>query len=247
MLMSLRRLGHRTLSAKLRARFWPNGGLLSYPAGTTDNEIALFGRVQPYTMTSFECVVALSQAVEYVISNGIPGALVECGVWRGGNLIVMGETLRTRGATGRQVVGFDTFEGMTEPTDRDVSRDGEFARDLAPDGPWCQAGIEDVRSILKAHTLDNAIDLVPGRVEDTIPRAAPGEIALLRLDTDWYDSTMHELEHLYPRLSHGGVLIIDDYGYWQGQRQAVDEYFTRERPRPLLMRIDHGARIAVKP
>jgi hypothetical protein len=235
------------LSAKFRARFWPNGGLLSYPAGMTDREIALFERVQPYTMTSVECVVALSQAVEYVIRNGVPGALVECGVWRGGNLIVMSEMLRALGATGRQIVGFDTFEGMTEPTDRDVSRDGEAARDLAPGGPWCLAGIEEVNRILKGQTSYAPIDLVQGRVEDTIPRSAPPEIALLRLDTDWYNSTMHELEHLYPRLSRGGVLIVDDYGYWRGQQQAVDEYFTRQRSRPLLMRIDHGARIAVKP
>ena len=245
--MSVRRLGHRVFSAKVRGRFWPNGGLFAYPAGTTDAEIALFERVQPYTMTSVECVVALSHAVEYVIDNDIAGALVECGVWRGGNLLVMAETVRTLGATPRQIVGFDTFEGMTEPTERDVSRDGEAARDLAPDGPWCVAGLDEVKSILHAQTSYASIDLVQGRVEETIPREAPSEISLLRLDTDWYDSTMHELEHLYPRLSRGGILIIDDYGYWQGQRQAVDEYFGRARPRPLLIRIDHGARIAVKP
>jgi O-methyltransferase len=248
MLTSLRRFGHRALSAKFRAKFWPNGGLLSYPAGITDSEIALFERVQPYTMTSLECVVTLSHAVAYVIDNDIPGALVECGVWRGGNLIVMAETIRALGASGRRVVGFDTFEGMTEPTDRDVSRDGEAARDLAPEGrPWCEASIDEVTAILNGQTRYEHIDLVQGRVEDTVPLAAPPSISLLRLDTDWYDSTIHELEHLYPRLSTGGVLIIDDYGYWQGQRQAVDEYFARTRPRPLLLRIDHGARIAVKP
>jgi hypothetical protein len=247
MSMALRRFGHRTLSAKFRARFWPNGGLLSYPAGATDDEIGLFERVHPYTMTSFECVATLASAVGYIVENNIPGTLVECGVWRGGNLVVMAETLRRYDAVGRRVMGFDTFSGMTQPGDRDVSRDGEPARDLAPDGPWCEAGIDDVRHYLTRHTAYESIDLVEGRVEDTIPGQAPPTIALLRLDTDWYDSTMHELNHLYPRLSHGGVLIVDDYGYWQGQREAIDEYFARERPRPLLMRIDHGARIAIKP
>ena len=85
------------------------------------------------------------------------------------------------------------------------------------------------------------IHFVEGKVEDTIPAHAPERIALLRLDTDWYESTRHELEHLYPRLSRGGVLIIDDYGHWQGARQAVDEYFG-DAHAALLNRIDYTAR-----
>jgi len=83
-------------------------------------------------------------------------------------------------------------------------------------------------------------------VEDTVPKEAPDQISILRLDTDWYESTRHELDHLYPRLSSGGVLLIDDYGYWQGSRQAVDEFIERTGARLLLQRMSSG-RVAVKP
>jgi O-methyltransferase len=90
------------------------------------------------------------------------------------------------------------------------------------------------------------IHFVKGMVEQTIPNSAPDKIALLRLDTDWYESTKHEMEHLFPRLSRGGVLIIDDYGHWQGARKAVDEYIKKNEIRILLNRIDYTGRIAVK-
>jgi O-methyltransferase len=91
------------------------------------------------------------------------------------------------------------------------------------------------------------LHFVKGKVEDTLPAEAPPQICLLRLDTDWYESTRHELRHLYPRLARGGVLIIDDYGHWQGARQATDEYLAEQRIPLLLNRIDYGARIALKP
>lgn len=83
-------------------------------------------------------------------------------------------------------------------------------------------------------------------MERTIPAGAPGEIAILRLDTDWYESTRHELEHLYPRLSPGGILIIDDYGHWRGSRKATDEYIEKHAAALFLGRIDYTGRIAVK-
>ena len=88
--------------------------------------------------------------------------------------------------------------------------------------------------------------MVPGLVEDTVPSQAPEVIALLRLDTDWYKSTWHELEHLYPRLSVGGVLIIDDYGHWEGARRAVDEFIEAKGLRLFLSRIDYTGRLAIK-
>jgi len=91
------------------------------------------------------------------------------------------------------------------------------------------------------------IHFVRGRVEDTIPASAPELIALLRLDTDWYDSTKHELIHMFPRLSKAGVIIIDDYGHWRGAREACDEYFAQNRIPILLNRIDYTGRIALKP
>ena len=87
---------------------------------------------------------------------------------------------------------------------------------------------------------------VPGRVEVTLPDQAPEQIALLRLDTDWYESTYHELEHLYPRLADGGILIVDDYGHWQGARQAVDDYFRNHGIDAELRTIDFTGRLLVK-
>jgi hypothetical protein len=109
------------------------------------------------------------------------------------------------------------------------------------------ASLDDVReAVLGVGYPEERIHFVEGPVEQTVPEHAPTEIALLRLDTDWYASTKHELIHLYPRLETGGVLIIDDYGYWQGARQATDEYIAENDVPLLLNRIDVGARIAVK-
>jgi hypothetical protein len=91
------------------------------------------------------------------------------------------------------------------------------------------------------------LNYVVGKVEDTIPETLPRKIALLRLDTDWYESTLHELNHLYPLLTEGGVLIIDDYGHWQGAKKAVDEYIEKNKLKILLNRIDYTGRIAIKP
>jgi hypothetical protein len=102
-------------------------------------------------------------------------------------------------------------------------------------------------AVLSVGYPEEKVHFVQGPVEETLPEHAPAEIALLRLDTDWYASTKHELVHLYPRLAPGGVLIIDDYAYWRGARQAVDEYVNENELPLLLVRIDHGARVAVKP
>jgi hypothetical protein len=93
----------------------------------------------------------------------------------------------------------------------------------------------------------NKIHFIKGPVEETIPRQMPSpSIALLRLDTDWYESTKHELIHLFPRLSAGGILIIDDYGHWAGARQAVDEYFAGLPEKYFFHRIDYSGRLIVK-
>jgi hypothetical protein len=92
----------------------------------------------------------------------------------------------------------------------------------------------------------NLFHFAKGRVEETLPAQAPDQLALVRLDTDWYESTRHELVHLYPRLAPGGVLIIDDYGHWDGVKRAVDEYFSAQAEPLLLSRIDYAARVAVK-
>jgi hypothetical protein len=158
------------------------------------------------------------------------------------------------GAATRELFLFDTFEGMTEPGDQDVALTGETAKGLLErsakteeDRVWCYAPRERVAEALALTTYPQGlIHLVPGRVEETLGAAAPKQIALLRLDTDWYDSTRHELETLFPRLCRGGVLIVDDYGHWQGARRAVDEYVHTHRLKLLLHPIDYTGRIGVK-
>jgi hypothetical protein len=211
--------------------------------------------VRPYTMTSPERLYALIQAVRYVAGAAIPGDIVECGVWRGGSMMAAARTLLECGDGARHLHLFDTFEGMSAPGARDVGVDGKAAGELLrsqdrsdPDSAWCYASLEDVRSSMALSGYDAArLHFVKGKVEDTVPAQAPARIAILRLDTDWYESTSHELEHLYPRLSPGGVLIIDDYGHWAGCRQAVDEYFASRKLHALLNRVDYTGRIAVKP
>lgn len=219
-----------------------------YDFSEEQKEIIL--RAKPFTMTSVARMVSLINAVEYVSLHKIPGDIVECGVWRGGSMMTAALTLLRLGDTERELFLYDTFEGMSKPTDADSSLDGASASELLETtekgtGVWCYASIEDVReNILSLGYPSDKIHLVKGKVEDTIPSRLPRSISLLRLDTDWYESTKHELEHLYPLLVRGGVLIIDDYGHWQGARKAVDEYFAGK---PMyLHRADYTGRVAIK-
>jgi O-methyltransferase len=230
------------------------GHLCSYPVDFTEEDIALCDWVGEYTMTSPEKIVGLANAVRYISSRRIPGDIVECGVWRGGSAMVMGRVLAERNDTQRMMHLFDTFAGMTTPGPKDRRYDGTTAdvlldrdQDRAASGYWCIADQDDVRRNLgRCGYPGDRIRLVPGDVAATIPAEAPPAIALLRLDTDWYESTRHELEHLYHRVSTGGVVIIDDYGHWEGSRRAVDEFLTTLDQVPLLTRLDFDGRMWIK-
>jgi hypothetical protein len=214
-------------------------------------------RVRRYTMTTPRRIAALCTGVEYAVQAGVPGAVVECGVWKGGSMMAAALTLLRLGASDRDLYLFDTFQGMPPPSDQDVfsAYDGyspmahwRRRRRQGETSAWHYVPADEVRAaLLSTGYPSERIHLVKGKVEETLPAAAPGEIALLRLDTDWYESTKHEMAHLYPRLSPGGVLILDDYGHYEGARRAVDEYFEAEGGRPLLNRIDYTGRVGVKP
>ncbi len=226
-----------------------------YPPDFDPQTIATIQAVRPFTMTSPERIFSLCQAVKYVVEQDIPGAIVECGVWRGGSMMAVARTLLELGIEDRDLYLFDTFEGMPPPTEKDVSYRGTKATELLKksdkteaDSVWCYAPLAGVQQALAQVGYNpEKIHFVPGKVEETLPHQAPETIALLRLDTDWYESTRHELIHLFPRLSPNGVLIIDDYGYWQGARQAVDEYLQQNQIKLLLNRIDLTGRIAIVP
>jgi len=210
--------------------------------------------VRPYTMTSPERVHALIEAVKYVTRSRVPGAIVECGVWRGGSMMAAARTLLSLGSSERDLYLFDTFEGMSPPSEHDVDMGGQRAGAMLATQSktdagsyWCYASLEDVRGALaQVGYPAERVHYVKGKVEETVPAQAPQQIALLRLDTDWYESTQHELRHLFPRLARGGVIIIDDYGHWRGARQAVDEYIAQNQIPLFLHRIDYTGRIGVK-
>jgi O-methyltransferase len=213
---------------------------------------AIIRAVRPWTMTSREKLFALVIAVRYVLDHEIPGEIVECGVWRGGSMQAIARVLEGRRVLDRELHLFDTFEGMPPPTAEDVKHGGPTAEQLLRTRPrtahvWAIADLDDVQAGMSQ--LDYPQDRIhyhPGLVEDTIPDQAPQQIALLRLDTDWYASTKHELDHLYDRVPSGGVVIIDDYDYWEGSRKAVDEFIERTGARIMLAPMGSG-RIAIKP
>jgi SAM-dependent methyltransferase len=206
----------------------------------------------PNSLTGVPRLLALIEAVRRLHRESVPGAFAECGVWRGGSVVAMIATLQDIGAAERDLWLYDTFEGMTEPSARDGA-----ARELwerTGGQPWPEYfdpavfSEDGVRATLEATGYPpERLHLVRGKVEETLPASAPDELALLRLDTDFYESTRHELEHLYPRLVAGGVLIVDDYGEFEGARQAVDEYLAGLADPPALETIDASGRLAVKP
>ena len=227
----------------------------AWPSDFSETDIALYRRVSERTMTSPEAVVTLASAVRHVVDRRIPGAIVECGVWRGGSMMAVASTLLDAGRSDIDLYLFDTFDGMTAPTERDVNiRTGEAAssllaadRDREKSLLWARAELDDVATaVASVGYPGERTHLVQGKVEATLPERAPEQVALLRLDTDWYESTRHELEHLYPRVASGGVLLIDDYGHWDGCRKAVDEYFAGDEAAPLLSRVDYSGRVGVK-
>lgn len=210
--------------------------------------------VRRYTMTDPLRVDALFEAVQQLEATGIDGDLVECGVYRGGCSMAMVMALRSMNSMDRRIWLYDTFEGMTRPTSDDVRiHDGtdaaaKFLETATGENSssWCAADLATVRSNMRATGYpEELLRFVAGPVEETLRAGqVPDRIALLRLDTDWYESTKVELEVLYPRLVPGGVLIIDDYNHWAGSRKAVDEYFSTTT-RPILFPVGKGSIMGV--
>lgn len=217
-----------------------------YPPDFTPDEIAFYERVAPYTMTSPERILSLRYAVHHLFRHGIAGDIVECGVWQGGSSIAaMLASLECPPGclptTWPVFWLYDTFNGMTNPGPDDAY--DLHGHQLTHGALACS--LQAVQANI-GRFYTGSVRYVKGPVESTIPGKMPDHIAVLRLDTDWYASTKHELVHLYPRLRPGGVLIIDDYGHWGGARKAVDEYWQEHNPDMLLIRVDYTGRMGVK-
>lgn len=234
----------------------------SIPVEASSRDIEIINLVTKHpeigrlTMVDIECLWASMTAARYAVINNLPGNLVECGVWRGGCALAMSLMLKDLNSD-KKVYLYDTFAGMTEPASIDKSSvSGEqamskYARSASSDSSsWCHASLEDVQ-----HTFSyfgcGAVKFIKGDVLETLsnPDNLPGAISVLRLDTDWYQSTKKELEVLFPLLCPNGVLLLDDYGHWEGSRKAVDEYFSGPLTAalsPLLFKTNRTARACIK-
>jgi Macrocin-O-methyltransferase (TylF) len=253
--------------------------------------IRLYRRFCSTTLTSVPIAYALRTALRHVHSAGIAGAVVECGVWRGGSMALAAATLLELGEE-RDLWLYDTFgwrwelpgahdgfvvaggmvpleqpvdprprpdsEGRAESegaTSEGAESEGAVPEGAVPEGAVPEGGAHgtgtsaaEVLDLLTANGYPaGSVRLVPGLVQDTLPLIVPDRIAVLRLDTDLYESTLAELEHLYPRLAAGGVLIIDDYGKVAGATRATDEFVAGLVDPPLLQRVDTQGRVGVKP
>ena len=241
----------REMAAYLRERGWGTVPPEQYTSDMEEAFLEMWCLVKPFTMTYLERGYALYKAVEYICQNGIPGDFVECGVWKGGSSMLMALSLLAFKDPARTLHLYDTFAGMTRPTKEDVIA----WNDKSVIEKW-EGNSFDTWSIGKKEVEANMastgypagrIHTIVGDVCTTLDTTVPANIALLRLDTDWYRSTVKELEVLYPRLVSGGVLIIDDYGHFKGARQAVDEYFGGIGYFPYLHRSDYTGRVVIKP
>ena len=219
-----------------------------------EKEILNFVIKNKLSMASPSRLIATLIATKYACQSKIEGDFVECGVWRGGNSIIALQIIN-KFKENKNIWLYDTFEGMTKPSKHDYENDtGKNAiieynqNKRAENSNWCYASIEDVKENIKNFKFNAKINYIKGDIIKTLENYSniPEKISILRLDTDWYESTKKELEILYPKLSVGGVLIIDDYGHWGGCKKAVDEYFKENGKRPLLIPSDYTGRIAIK-
>ena len=241
----------REMAALLRKRGWGTIPPEQYTSDIEESFLTIWSRVEPFTMTYLERGYALYKAIEYICKNRISGDFAECGVWRGGSSMLMALSLLRFDNASRCLYLYDTYSGMTEPTREDVIawNDKSVSEKWEEDkfDSWA-VGKEEVASNMNSTGYpQQLIRYVAGDVCETLDSEVPESLALLRLDTDWYRSTVKELEVLYPKLTTGGVLIIDDYGHFKGARQAVDEYFEKTGFFPYLHRSDYTGRILVKP
>lgn len=213
----------------------------------------LYEKCKNFTLTSLLRMNSLYKATEYVIKNKIPGDIVECGVWKGGSMMLTSLILLKSNEINRKIYLYDTYEGMSKPTDHDecaidnIKAQSTWNKFKEKKIKWAYAPLEEVKQNLytTGYPKENFI-FIKGKVENTIPGTVPNRISILRLDTDWYESTYHELTHLFPLLSENGILIIDDYGYWKGSKKATDNYIKENKIKILLNRIDFSGRIGIK-
>jgi hypothetical protein len=222
------------------------------------NHKSIFSLVQKNTMLTDKAIRANVDAVSHIVDENVQGAIVECGVWCGGSMAAMLYRLLDLKDETREAYLFDTFAGMPEPSELDSKIGGdphatqkrfqESENKSKSRNKWCFCSISRVKqTITQTNYPEHLVHFVEGKVEDTLPVTDVKEIAILRLDTDFYESTKCELEYLYPRVATNGVVIIDDYGVWAGAKKATDEYLKEHNINVELQKIDTPRRFFLKP
>jgi Macrocin-O-methyltransferase (TylF) len=201
----------------------------------------LYRQVRFHTMCSNARLRGLYDGVRHVVHHDVPGDLVECGCARGGSAALMALTLRHLGSS-REIWLFDTFAGLPAPTLDDP--DYEIADLFTGD---CLGTVEEVKALFDRLQLAAGVHFVKGLFQDTLPVTRVGPIALLHIDGDWYESVKTCLENLYDRVTPGGIIQFDDYGYWKGARKAVDEFLKARGIRAPLRKLDYSGRSLLKP
>ena len=225
----------------------------NYVAEINEKEMEIIKNIADYSMCSTPNHWAIIQSIKHISENKVDGDLVEAGVYKGGNLILISLMLKQLNLS-KKIYAYDTFEGMPEENTKiDVDLKGKSAKETRNQykrGEWCYASLHQVKKNLNKfdENFINKIKFIQGKVENTLDNYEniPDKISFLRLDTDFYDSTKKELEILYPRLQKNGILIIDDYGHWKGAKKAVDDYFGNDKKFRFFHRIDYASRLYIK-
>lgn len=232
-------------------------GQESLPGYVEDDFKALYQKYCHQSVVPWSGLYAAYRGIKHIACHDIQGAIVECGVFKGGCSALMAEALSSQE---KDIYLFDTFEGMSAPTEDDAHftrahnahtmfKKLQYNNSIGSN--WVHGPIDIVKNTMAQTGHSSAqIHYIQGMVEETLtnPENLPEKIALLRLDTDWYESTKIEMDVLYPRLQSGGILIIDDYGTWTGAYKAVHEYIQNHNL-PLFLNVDtsYGGAVAIKP
>ncbi len=211
------------------------------------SKLVLFKKIYPYTMVDSKRLSNIYDLSELIEKNRVDGVFVECGVWKGGCAAIMGSVSK-RARSNRKIWLFDSFEGLPEPT----TEDGKIAKDYSQNRASgrlktidkCVGPLNDVKEIffdiLKINQ-DNVV-IKKGWFQDTLPKARNeiGQISVLRLDGDWYESTKCCLDNLYDNVIVGGYIVVDDYGHWEGCKKAIDDFFMKRNIKTDLIKIDYA-------
>ena len=206
-----------------------------------DAEARLEGRDWPamaQTMIGWRRLENLQRCAEDVIERGVPGDFIETGVWRGGALIFMRAILKAYSVEDRTVWGADSFQGLPEPDARDAVNTAADGSEVGAYEELCVT-LEEVRANFEKYgLLDGQVRFLPGWFSHTLPQSPIARLSLMRLDGDFYESTYTALASLYPKLSRGGYVIVDDYGALPSCRQAVEDFRRAESITDEIIQID---------